>query len=47
MRAHQVGKLVHEVKTVRRTCGAGRGHFCNTCLAKRTPNSSCHDLVTM
>jgi hypothetical protein len=27
MRAHQVGKLVHEVKTVRRTCGAGRGIF--------------------
>jgi DNA invertase Pin-like site-specific DNA recombinase len=22
-------------------------HFCNTCLAKRTPNSNCLDLVTM
>jgi hypothetical protein len=27
MRAHQVGKLVHEVKTAGRTCGAGRDIF--------------------
>ena len=47
MRAHQVGKLVHEVKTVRENLRSGEGHFCNTCLAKRTPNSNCHDLVTM
>ena len=34
MRAHQVGKLVHEAKTERRTCGAGRGIFAT--LAKRS-----------
>jgi hypothetical protein len=27
--------------------GGREGHFCNTCLAKRTPNSNCLDLVTM
>ena len=44
---HQVGKLVHEVKTVGENLRSGEGHFCNTCLAKRTPNSNCLDLVTM
>jgi len=47
MRAHQVGKLVHEVKTVRRTCGAGRGIFAT--LAWRSAHlqqlpRSCHDV---
>ena len=40
MRAHQVGKLVHEVKTVGENLRSGEGHFCNTARRSAHPTAT-------